>query len=127
MYKIFNVSSKRALGPEHPDSLRTLNNLADLLYVTKRYDEAEPMYREALETSQQVLGDKHLETLITMNNFAMLLDATDRNEEASTLSQQAVKEAKQVLGTDHPYTGHFQEVLKEITEKQNTEHTASDE
>ena len=119
LYRQALETSKQVLGAKHPDSLRTLNNLADLLYVTKRYDEAEPMYREALETSQQVLGDKHLDTLTTMNNLAMLLADTACLDEAEKLSQQAVKEATQVLGADHPYTRHFHEVLKEVTEKQN--------
>ncbi len=39
---------EQALGPEHPDTLSAINNLA-LLYVAQgKYEQAEPLYQRAL-------------------------------------------------------------------------------
>ena len=44
------------LGPEHPDTLASVNNLAGLYEATGRYEAAEPLYQRALEASERVLG-----------------------------------------------------------------------
>ena len=36
---------EKALGPDHPDTAQSLNNLAELYDTQGRYDEAEPLYR----------------------------------------------------------------------------------
>ena len=49
-------SSERVLGPQHPDTLTSLNNMAFLLNRKGDYVGVEPLYRRALETSERVLG-----------------------------------------------------------------------
>ena len=51
--------AERVLGSEHPATLASVNNLAELYLVQGRYGEAEPLYRRALETSERVLGKDH--------------------------------------------------------------------
>jgi hypothetical protein len=60
------------LGPRHPDVLGSLNNLAGLFHLKGRYDEAEPLYRKALQGRCEVLGRRHPQTLIGANNLALL-------------------------------------------------------
>ena len=43
----------KALGPEHPDTATSLNNLALLLEQQGRYVEAEPLFRRALAISEK--------------------------------------------------------------------------
>jgi hypothetical protein len=38
---------ERVLGPEHPDTLVSVNNLAELYRRQGRYTEAEPLYQRA--------------------------------------------------------------------------------
>jgi tetratricopeptide (TPR) repeat protein len=40
---------RKRLGEEHPDVATSLNNLALLYYSQGKYEEAEPLYRSALE------------------------------------------------------------------------------
>jgi len=44
---------KAKLGEDHPDTLRSLSNLAELLEAQGHLAEAEPLYREALEKSPE--------------------------------------------------------------------------
>jgi Tetratricopeptide repeat len=53
----------RSPGPEHPDTLSSVNNLAGLYESTGRYAEAEPLYKRALEARERVLGPEHPDTL----------------------------------------------------------------
>jgi hypothetical protein len=61
---------KRVLGLEHPDTLRSMNNLAATYNGLGRWMEALKMNEECLEIQKTVLGLKHPETLWSTNNLA---------------------------------------------------------
>ena len=64
---------EQALGPDHPDTATSLNNLAELLQAQGRYAEAEPLYRRALAIREQALGPDHPDTATSLNNLARSL------------------------------------------------------
>ena len=90
------------LGEQHPDFATSLNNLAVLYYATGRYEQAEPLYQQALEIRRQVLGEQHPDFASSLNNLAGLYDSTGRYEQAEPLYQQALEIRRQVLGEQHP-------------------------
>ena len=49
--------------------------MAGLLKAQGKFDEAEPLCREAPEARRATLGDRHLETLSSIGNIAGLLKA----------------------------------------------------
>jgi hypothetical protein len=59
-------------GARHLDTLSSINGLALLLSDQGKLDEAEPLYREALEARRDVRGARHPNTLTSMNNLANL-------------------------------------------------------
>ena len=65
---------RRVLGPEHPDTLMSMNNLATVLEHEGHYAEAEKLDRETLDIKRRVLGPEHPDTLASMNNLANVLD-----------------------------------------------------
>ena len=65
------------LGPEHPGTLTSLNNLALVLKSKGAHTGAEPLYRRALEAREPVLGPEHPDTLTSVNNLAGLLKEKD--------------------------------------------------
>ena len=64
------------LGAEHPALATRLNNLAELLRATGRYEEAEPLYRRAMSITEKVLGAEHPALAKRLNNLAELLRDT---------------------------------------------------
>ena len=74
LYRRALEARERVLGPEHPDTLTSVNNLAALYQAQGRYGEAEPLYRRALEASERVLGPEHPDTLTSVNNLALLYE-----------------------------------------------------
>ena len=47
---------EKALGPEHPDTATSLNNLAELYQALGAYDQALPLYQRALKIREKALG-----------------------------------------------------------------------
>jgi tetratricopeptide (TPR) repeat protein len=80
---------EQALGPDHPDTAISLNNLA-LLYASQgRYGSAEPLYQRALAIREQALGPDHADTATSLNNLAALYRSQGRYAEAEHLYQLA--------------------------------------
>ena len=61
---------ERVLGREHPDTLTSVNNLAQLYRRQGRYTEAEQLQRRSLDARERGLGREHPDTLATVNNLA---------------------------------------------------------
>ena len=91
---------------EHGErSLKTaaaLDSLANLLADMGRYDEAEPLYRQALEIGREILGEQHPDYANGLNNLANLLTVTGRYEEAEPLYRRALEIGRETLGERHP-------------------------
>jgi tetratricopeptide (TPR) repeat protein len=90
------------LGPDHPKLATHLNNLAQLLRATDRPDEAEPLYRRALDIDQAALGPNHPRIAGHLNNLAQLLHAINRVSEAESLYRRALAIDEESFGPDHP-------------------------
>ena len=58
------------LGAEHPDTLRSMANLALTYWDQGRWEEAEELEVQVMETMQRVLGAEHPDTLTAMGNLA---------------------------------------------------------
>lgn len=93
--------AERALGREHPDTLKSVYNLASLYLAQGRYGEAEALYRRALEAQERVLGKEHPQTLLSVNNLAALYYAQGRYGEAEPLYRRALEAQERVLGKEH--------------------------
>lgn len=75
--------------------------LALLYKKLGRYEEAEPLYRSAIEAQEQVLSKEHPDTLISKNNLAVLYQAQGRYQEAELLLKDALKTTEQALSKEH--------------------------
>jgi tetratricopeptide (TPR) repeat protein len=93
---------EKSLGPDHPDVVACLNNLAGLLRVTNRLAEAEPLYRRALAIDEKSLGPDDPKVAVGLNGLAGLLQDTNRLAEAEPLYRRALAIAENSLGSDHP-------------------------
>ncbi|ETS85342.1 hypothetical protein PFICI_03367 [Pestalotiopsis fici W106-1] len=96
--------SKKLQGISHPDTLATINDIAEALYHQGQYPEATIMHRKTLELRTEILGAEHLDTLVSMGNLAQVLFKEARYTEAQTLSEEALKMRTKILGADDPET-----------------------
>jgi hypothetical protein len=108
---------KRVLGVEHPDTLRSMSNLALTFHGQGRWKEAEELNVQVIETRKRVLGVEHPDTLNSMYNLAFTFRGQGRDEEALALIEDCAQMGKQVLGQDHPSTNLSQAALIELRMK----------
>ena len=93
-----------ALGPDHPDTLASRNNLAGTYRDAGRLDKVIALYEQILEDSIRVLGSDHPGTLTSRFDLAGTYRASGRLEEAITLYEQVFSGRSRVLGPDHRST-----------------------
>jgi tetratricopeptide (TPR) repeat protein len=86
---------------ETPRATRLLNQAAYYLQERAQYQEAEPLYRRALEARERMMGPEHPDTLDSVNNLALLLQAEGDLAGAEPLYRRALDGREQVLGLEH--------------------------
>ncbi|PCD20291.1 hypothetical protein AU210_016159 [Fusarium oxysporum f. sp. radicis-cucumerinum] len=92
------------LGEKHPDTIRSMANLATTYHAQGRYGEAETLKDEALELRREVLGEKHPDTISSMANLGATYHAQGRYGEAEGIYQEVLKLRREMLGEKHPDT-----------------------
>jgi tetratricopeptide (TPR) repeat protein len=95
---------ERVLGPDHPDTLTSRNDLAAAYQDAGRFAEAIPLHEPTLAGRERVLGPDHPDTLTSRNNLAAAYQHAGRAAEAIPLDERTLADCERVLGPDHPDT-----------------------
>ena len=98
------ADQERVLGPDHPDTLTSRNNLAAAYRAAGRLDEAISLNEQVLAARERVLGPDHPDTLASRNNLAVAYRAAGRLDEAISLNEQTLAARERIQGPDHPST-----------------------
>jgi tetratricopeptide (TPR) repeat protein len=70
--------------------------------ASAQYDQAEPLYRRAIEIGEKALGKDDPSVAIRYNNLADLLRAQGKYDQAEPLFRRAIEIGEKTLGKDHP-------------------------
>ena len=108
---------EKALGPDHPDTARSLNNLGYLLQAMGDLPAARPFYERALAIREKALGPHHPDTALSLNNLAVLAYYEGDFAESARLMRQALAIREKRLGPAHPDTISSRESLAVIEAK----------
>ncbi len=92
------------LGPDHPDTLRSMRLLAAGYLESRSFDRAVPLFEETLTLTKAKLGPDHKDTLKCMSGLALSLLRFDRLDRAVSLYEELLSLQKAGLGPDHPDT-----------------------
>ena len=82
--KLFEMHQAQ-FGPEHPNTLTSLDNLASVLNDMGKLKEAAELHRTVLEVNAKILGPEHPDTLTSMSNLAVALKEMGKLKEAAEL------------------------------------------
>ena len=104
MYRRALQGCEHALGPEHPSTLLTVNNLGSLYRDQGKLDQAEVMLQRALQGYEKALGPEHPETLVIANNLGTLYSDQGKLDQAEAMLRRALRGQEKVLGPGHPNT-----------------------
>jgi len=75
LYQRALAINEKALGPSHPDTATTLNNLVGLYQNQGNYNEAEPLHQRALTVQEKTLGHYHSDVVQSFSKLAGLYQA----------------------------------------------------
>ena len=92
--------AQRTLGPDHPDTLKSLYNLASLYEAGGRYGEAEPLLKRALAGFERILGKDNPTTLAAASSLGILYKSQGRYADAEPLFKRALEGFQSVRGPD---------------------------
>jgi tetratricopeptide (TPR) repeat protein len=85
---------KARLGPDHPVTLGTLNQLGVTYWRLRRFDKSVPLFEELLKLHEAKHGRDHAETLWTVGNLGVNYKDAGRLKEAIPLLEEAHQAAK---------------------------------
>jgi tetratricopeptide (TPR) repeat protein len=110
-YALAQALSQRALsireqqlGPHHPLTASSLNDLGRLYWRQGKYEQAESLFVRALSIREQQLGPHHLETAKLLHNLGFLYGDQGKYEQAESLFVRALSIREQQLGPHHSQT-----------------------
>lgn len=92
------------LGPEHPDTLTSMNNLAVTLSAQGNLLTAQSLQEEVVISFLRIHGQEHSYTLASMNNLAQTLWKSGDLPKALVLQEQVLEVQQRTLGPAHPDT-----------------------
>ncbi|MGD1082676.1 MAG: serine/threonine-protein kinase [Candidatus Sulfotelmatobacter sp.] len=95
---------RRTLGPENPETLKSMSALAVTLRKQGHFTEAETLQRQTLDAQRRVLGAEDPDTLRSMYNLGRILWGKGRYPEAEKLDRETLDIQRRVLGPEHPDT-----------------------
>ena len=90
------------LGPEHPDTLITLECLASIYDHIGNLDKAEKYYKRVLAGSEDTFGPDHLDTLTVVHDLAGVYEYQGKLEEAEKFYQRALEGREKQHGHEDP-------------------------
>lgn len=87
----------------HPElACETLDKYADLLFVQRKFKEAEPQFLKCIQACEAAHGPEHPTLAERLSDFAILYRRTQRYSEAEALLRKAVAIEEKTLGVDTP-------------------------
>jgi tetratricopeptide (TPR) repeat protein len=95
---------RRVLGPDHADTLLTMDNLANVYDERGKYAQADVLASQCLEIRRRVLGPEHPDTLWSMETLAAIYNAQGEYAQAEALYSRTLEIQRRVLGAEHPST-----------------------
>jgi tetratricopeptide (TPR) repeat protein len=96
--------SREALGDDHPDTLKAMNDLGRTCLDQGKYDDAEAFFSRAREGYSRRYGEEHETTLSARNNLANVVQMRGDLDGAEALYREVLEVERRVLGEGHEGT-----------------------
>jgi tetratricopeptide (TPR) repeat protein len=95
---------ERELGPDHPNTATSLQNLANLLRDQGQVTSARPLFERALAIREKAIGPNHPVTASSLNHLASLLQDQGDLATARPLFERSLVICETTLGSDDART-----------------------
>ena len=99
------AASERIHGPDHPDALLFLNELAFLYREIGEHGKSAPLYERALAIQEKTLSPDSPDIAAAIDNLAAVYFDMGEYEKALPLRHRLLAIQEKIFGEDHPNTG----------------------
>ncbi len=106
----------QVIGITQDDKARLANNLALALAKTGDYEEAEPLYLEALALRQQEYGEQSLSVAVTLHNLGLLYIGTKQLDLAEKYTRMSLKIRRELFDENHSRVASALGILSSVME-----------
>lgn len=118
MYRRALAIAEKTLGPENPNTARSLNNLATLYLYAGKYSQVESLLQQSLTIRQKSLGNEHPDVARTLFSLAELYNYQGKFDESDSIHLRALSIRKKALPPDHPFISESLETLAVLRTRQ---------
>ncbi len=95
---------ENAFGADHPETLKSLNNLAALMDFKGDFLASQSLMERVLAVQEARLGPEHKGTLVSLNNLAAVLDDRGEFERSQSVYERTLRTCQKHLGPEHSLT-----------------------
>lgn len=96
---------KRVSGPNHPDTLSAMVNLALDYMEGNRLPDAEGLLRDVIDADRKVLGPDHMDTTYSMEKLGLVLMREEKWGEAEKMLRASLASYERAVGPSDYFTG----------------------
>jgi non-specific serine/threonine protein kinase/serine/threonine-protein kinase len=96
----------RVQGEQHPDTLHTMNDLAELYIYQSKFAAARSLHSRVLEIRRRVLGEENISTLTSIHNLGVVYEKQGKYALAEPLQARFLEAARRLLGEEDLDTLH---------------------
>jgi WD40 repeat protein/serine/threonine protein kinase/tetratricopeptide (TPR) repeat protein len=118
-------TKKTALGPDHPQTLKSMNELGVFYWQLRQFNKAIPVFEELVKLQEAKLGRDHPETLHSLANLGVNYKDSGQLKEAIPILEEAHRATKK-----HPdllfVSGNLVEVYAQAGETDKVVHFVQD-
>ena len=97
---------KKILGEEHPDTIKSYNNLATYYLFEDEYEEAKELYQKVLEMRKKILGERNSDTIKSYDILVNLYAQMKEYQKAKDFCQKVLRIKQEEFGEEHPSTAY---------------------
>ncbi|KAG6027453.1 hypothetical protein E4U19_001988 [Claviceps sp. Clav32 group G5] len=105
-YQALKSDQDATLGPTHPFTVSTIQNLATTLEQRGKLEEAQALYRRVYISYQHMYGPRDNMTLEALDDLANICKDTFAIDDAQDLFKQSATSLTRALGATHPETAY---------------------
>ncbi|KAG6271513.1 hypothetical protein E4U49_003885 [Claviceps purpurea] len=105
-YQALKSDQDATLGPTHPSTVSTIQNLATTLEQRGKLEEAQALYRRVYISYQHLYGPRDNMTLEALDDLANICKDTFAIDDAQGLFKQSATSLTRALGATHPETAY---------------------
>jgi tetratricopeptide (TPR) repeat protein len=99
-------------GPEHPNTLISMNNLAIVLWENGQFSESKKLFTTALQALKKLYPEDHLEIVVTLNNLGWVSWEMGQFQEAKALLNQSLVASKKLEACDPDFLQNFNDFIQ---------------